>query len=281
MEKVRSFVRISTHNPFTVFFALFLVTTILFSKTGHTNAQTSVRANKKADHVDPYTGMEFVLVKGGAYEMGDPFGDGFPWEQPVHTVTVSDFYIGKYEVTQEQWEKVMGNNPSYFKGDGRLPVDKVSWNDIQEFIKRLNEKSGEHYRLPTEAEWEYAARSGGKKEKWAGTSNESEVGDYAWYIGNSGRKSYPVGTKKPNHLGIYDMSGSLWEWVQDWNGTFPKESQINPKGPVSDDKDGYRVYRGGAWDYEPRIVRVFMRSGNKPSYTRQWIGFRLAKPTRK
>ena len=278
MEKVRSFVCVSMNNPFITFFALFLFGAILLSETGYTNAQTSVGPNKKVAHVDPFTKMEFVFVKGGTYEMGDIFGDGFPWEQPVHTVTVSDFYIGKYEVTQYQWEKVMGSNPSHFKGNGRLPVEMVSWNDIQEFIKKLNEKSGENYRLPTEAEWEYAARSGGKREKWSGTSNEAEVGDYAWYIGNSGRKSYPVGTKKPNGLGIYDMSGSLWEWVQDWNGLYPSKPQVDPKGPISDDEDGYRVYRAGAWDYVPRIVRVFMRSGNKPSYARQWIGFRLAKP---
>jgi len=278
MKKVRRRICISTNNYFIAFCVLFLFASILLNGIGCTYAPTGNGPNKKSVHVDPFTGMEFVLVKGGTYEMGDIFGDGFPWEQPVHTVTVSDFYIGKYEVTQEQWEKVMGSNPSHFRGDGRLPVEMVSWIDIQEFIKKLNEKSGENYRLPTEAEWEYAARSGGKKEKWAGTSNELEVGDYTWYIGNSGRKSYPVGTKKPNGLGIYDMSGSLWEWVQDWDGTFPKEPQIDPKGPPSDDKYGYRVYRGGAWDYIPRIVRVFMRSGNTPDYARQWIGFRLAKP---
>jgi len=129
---------------------------------------------------DPLTGMEFVGVKGGCYAMGDTFGDGNSDEKPVHRVCLSDFYVGKYEVTQGQREKVMGNNPSSFKGGDNYPVENVSWYDVQEFISRLNRKTSMKYRLPTEAEWEYAARSGGKQEKWAGTSRESDIDDFAW-----------------------------------------------------------------------------------------------------
>ena len=130
-------------------------------------------------YTDPTTGMEFVFVKGGCYQMGDTFGDGYSDEKPVHEVCVDDFYIGKYEVTQAQWEKVMGNNPSYFKNCDNCPVEQVSWNDIQEFINRLNSKAGGNkYRLPTEAEWEYAARSGEKREKYSGGDDCDSVG---WY----------------------------------------------------------------------------------------------------
>ncbi len=224
---------------------------------------------------DPYTGIEFVYVQGGTFQMGDFVGDGSFDERPVHEVTVSDYYIAKHEVTQAQWEKLMGDNPSEFDGANN-PVDSVSWNEIQAFIKALNGKSGQRYRLPTEAEWEYAARSGGKREKWAGTNDENQVGEYAWYLDNSDQQSHPVGTKKPNGLGIHDMSGSLWEWVHDWYDLYPSTAQTDPKGP-DQGKWGYRTYRGGAWDYIPLIVSVFNRSGHVPDYKRPWIGFRLAK----
>jgi len=199
---------------------------------------------------DPTTGMEMIFVNGGCYQMGDTFGDGFDSEKPVHEVCVDDFYMGKYEVTQGQWQAVMGNNPSYFKSGDNYPVEQVSWNDAQEFVRKLNQRSrGGKYRLPTEAEWEYAARSGGKREEWAGTSSESDLGDYAWYDKNSGGKTHPMGQKKPNGLGLYDMSGNVWEWVQDWYGDYSSGSQNNPTGPSSVPS---RVLRGGD-EPDPRL----------------------------
>ena len=248
---------------------------------------------------DPYTGMEFVFIKGGCFEMGDTFGDGSVDENPVHEVCVDDFYLGKYEVTQAQWEKVMGNNPSHLKGKNN-PVDHVSWNDVQQFIGKLNiasgrefrwgdnifeniAASGREYRLPTEAEWEYAARSGGKKDKFSGTSREGELDQYAWYRNNSGDRTHAVGQKNPNGLGLYDMSGNVWEWCEDeyyenYSKTFPKE---NPKGP----KDlfaergiaapDYRVLRGGAWDSYPKRLRAAVRREGDPAIQGYCFGLRV------
>ncbi len=162
--------------------------------------------------------MEFVLVKGGCFEMGDTFGDGADDEKPTYEACLKDFYLGKYEITQGQWKRVMGANPSNFKESDDHPVETVSWNEAQEFIRRLNQMSGKNFRLPTEGEWEYAARSGGKREKWAGTSNETELQDYAWFGSNSGSRTHPVGQKRPNGLGLYDMSGNVSDWVGDWYG---------------------------------------------------------------
>jgi len=223
------------------------------------------------DFVDPVTGMEFVCIQGGTFEMGDTFGDGGSDEKPVHSVTLSDFCIGKVEVTQAQWEKVMGSNPSNFKGNDR-PVEQVSWDDVQGFLQKLNQKSGKKYRLPTEAEWEYAARSGGKQEKWAGTSNENQLGNYAWYNANSGSQTHPVGQKQPNGLGLYDMSGNVWEWCQDWYGSYSASAQRDPQGPSS---GSIRVSRGGSWGNDPRDVRSASRRRWNPGRRYDNLGFRL------
>ena len=208
--------------------------------------------------------MEFILVKGGCFEMGDTFGDGGEDEKPVHEVCLKDFYLGKFEVTQGQWKKVMGSNPSRFKEGDDQPVEMVSWNDAQEFIRRLNQTSGRNYRLPTEAEWEYAARSGGKREKWAGTSNEAELEGYAWVRSNSGRRTHPAGKKRPNGLGIYDMSGNVWEWVNDWydKDYYRSSPRSDPTGPVSGQS---KVLRGGSWHLPPRLLSRY-----------DYTGFRLA-----
>ena len=229
---------------------------------------------------DATTGMEFVFVKGGCYEMGDTFGDGEADEKPVHEVCLDGFSMGKYEVTQGQWKIVMGSPPPQlaFKDCGdNCPVERVSWNDIQEFIGKLNRRAGKSYRLPTEAEWEYAARSGGKREKWAGTSDESSLGEYAWYDGNSGSKTHPVGQKRPNALGLYDMTGNVWEWCQDWYGDkyYANSSRNNPQGP---DSGTYRVLRGGSWIDRPWIVRAADRNGSDPANRGYSSGFRLVLP---
>ena len=212
-------------------------------------------------------GMKMVFVKGGMFAMGDIWGDGESDEEPVHYVTVSDFYIGKYEVTQAQWKSIMGSNPSNWKGDN-LPVESVSWNDIQEFIKKLNAKTGKKYRLPTEAEWEYAAR-GGYNYKYSGSDTLTDV---AWYYDNSGQKTHPVGQKRPNKLGVYDMSGNVWEWCQDWYGDYSSASQTSPTGPSS---GSYRVLRGGSWLNDARSCCVSHRGCFTPSSRYIDLGFRL------
>ena len=212
-------------------------------------------------------GMKFVLIPAGSFMMGEG--------SEKHQVTISSpFYMQTTEVTQGQWQRVMGNNPSRFKdGGGDCPVEQVSWNDVQEFIRKLNGLEGtDKYRLPTEAQWEYAARSGGKKEEWAGTSNESSLGSYAWYDANSGGKTHPVARKQPNGLGLFDMSGNVWEWCQDWYGNYPAGSVTDPEGPSS---GSFRVLRGGSWYYYAGRCRSAFRYYNVPGSRDDDLGFRL------
>jgi formylglycine-generating enzyme required for sulfatase activity len=218
--------------------------------------------------------IDMVFVKGGTFTMGATSEQGSGAasnEKPTHSVTLSDYYIGKYEVTQAQWRAVMGNNPSYFKGDN-LPVECVSWNDVQVFIQRLNERTGKNFRLPTEAEWEYAAR-GGSQSKGYKYSGSNTLDDVAWYYSNSSSKIHPVGHKRPNELGIYDMSGNVWEWCQDWYGGYGSSSQTNPTGPSS---GSYRVLRGGNRLDIANFCRVSFRSNYNPRTRYYDGGFRLA-----
>lgn len=233
----------------------------------------------------PVTGMEFVLVKGGVFQMGNVFaagdgreGGGYDYsnsnELPVHEVELDDFFIGRYPVTQAEWVKVMGNNPSRYAG-GQYPVTDVSWNDAQEFITCLNRQAGQEYRLPTEAEWEYAARSRGKAERWAGTSDEEELGEYAWYGAD---RVHPVGNLKPNGLGLYDMCGNVWEWCADlFAGNYYAESpRRNPRGPgVSNSGRLDRVIRGGSYHSHPCNMRVASRNSAHPAWSNFLHGFRL------
>ncbi|MBQ3247480.1 MAG: formylglycine-generating enzyme family protein [Alistipes sp.] len=220
--------------------------------------------------------IEMVFVKGGTFMMSatpEQGKDANSDEKPAHSVTVSDFYIGKYEVTQAQWEAVMGENPSCFKGENR-PVERVSWNDIQEFIEKLNAKTGKKYRLPTEAEWEYAAR-GGNQSKGYKYSGSNDIGSVAWYTKNSSSQTHPVGQKQPNELGLYDMSGNVYEWCSDWFGRYSSGSQTNPTGPA---KGSRRVLRGGSWLNAGRC-RVSYRGSDDPSSSGFYcgiFGFRLA-----
>ena len=217
--------------------------------------------------------FEMVYVEGGSFDMGatsEQGSDAYDWEKPVHRVTLSDYYIGKYEVTQELWEAVMGSNPSYFIG-AQNPVEYVSWNDCQEFVSRLNSLTGRTFRLPTEAEWEYAARGGNKSShyKYSGSGN---IDDVAWYDNNSGDKTRPVGTKSPNELGIYDMSGNVSEWCSDRYGSYSAEEQTNPQGPSS---GSFRVFRGGSWFDGARNCRVSNRHNHVPSFSDGYLGLRL------
>jgi len=223
---------------------------------------------------DPITGMEFVHVPGGKFMMGDVFGDGYEEEKPVHEVELDGFYIGKYPVTQGEWEEVMGDNPSKFQKGDEYPVESVSWDEAQEFIKMLifKNKGRYQFRLPTEAEWEYAARSGGKKEKYAGGDDVDAVAWHSENIGNS--TTYTVGQKAPNGLGIYDMSGNLSEWCQDWYGDYPSESVANPKGPST---GSARVNRGGGWFSHARYCRSALRNRREPDRGSDGLGFRLAR----
>jgi formylglycine-generating enzyme required for sulfatase activity len=221
--------------------------------------------------------IDMVLVKGGCYQMGDTFGEGRD-NEPVHEVCVDDFYLGKYEVTQAQWQAVKGDNPSYFKKcGGSCPVEQVSWEDAKEFIRRLNDLTGKNYRLPYEAEWEYAARSGGRQELFAGTSDLDELEAYAWFGDNSGKKTHPVATRRPNALGLYDMSGNVSEWCQDWyDGKYYERSpQKNPRGPLSGSR---RVLRSGSFHISAGYARASARGYGAPDVPIPDLGFRLALP---
>ena len=217
-------------------------------------------------------GVSFTMipVEGGTFTMGatsemtEPRTD----EKPTHQVTLSSYYIGETEVTQALWEAVMGSNSSYFKGDN-LPVASVSWHDCQTFISQLNSLTGKRFRLPTEAEWEFAAR-GGNQSRHTQFSGSRRVDDVAWHEGNSDDKTHPVKTKQPNELGLYDMSGNVWEWCQDWHGSYSSDAQTNPTGASSGSD---RVCRGGSWWCSP--CPSSFRAHDAPEYSNYDIGLRL------
>ena len=222
---------------------------------------------------------DMVYVEGGTFLMGAQTSssssanydcDAYSDESPVHSVTLSSYYIGKYEVTQGLWDAVMGKNPSRIKG-ANLPVENVSWKDCQKFIKKLNALTGITFRLPTEAEWEYAAR-GGNKSKGYKYSGSNTIDDVAWYCNNSSFATHQVGTKQANELCIYDMSGNVWEWCSDRYGSYSSTSQTDPIGPTS---GSWRVVRGGSWYDSARECRVSERCFNAPSLRSGDRGFRL------
>jgi formylglycine-generating enzyme required for sulfatase activity len=205
--------------------------------------------------------------------MGSNDSDAYDDEKPVHTVRITQpFYLGKHEVRQGQWQAVMGNNPSRFTGDPNRPVENVSWDDVQEFIRRLNAREGGAiYRLPTEAEWEYAARAG-TTTRWSFGDEASQLGRYAWYDGNARGQTHPVGQLQPNPWGLYDMHGNVWEWVQDWYGGYASGTAVDPAGPSS----GLgRVYLGGGWFTPARYCRSAGRGSVAPGKRIDSLGFRL------
>ena len=213
--------------------------------------------------------FKMIAVDGGTFQMGQS-ADGNN-VTPVHSVTLSSYSIGETEVTQALWKAIMGTNPSNHQGDN-LPVEQVSWNDCQTFITKLNQLTGKTFRLPTEAEWEFAAK-GGTKSKGYTYSGSNTIGDVAWYNENSGSETHAVATKQANELGIYDMSGNVWEWCQDCYGSYSDEAQTNPTGP-SGGSD--RVLRSGSWSNDASYCRSAIRSNNSPSSNSVFRGFRLA-----
>ena len=217
-------------------------------------------------------GIEYpmVYVSGGSFMMGSNDSEAYPSEKPVHRVTLSSYRIGKYEVTQELWEAVMGSNPSYFKGS-RRPVESVSWDDCQTFIRKLNSLTGQTFKLPTEAQWEFAARGGNSSNGYK-YSGSNYIDSVAWHDDNSGNSTHNVGTKSPNELGIYDMLGNVCEWCSDWYGSYGSGSVTNPSGPSSGSN---RVFRGGSWFYYAWDCRVSNRSDSSPDFSYTYLGLRL------
>lgn len=283
----------------TMILALFLIP--LLSMSAYAEPKKSDNRLSKA----LFTGTEFALVPAGCYKMGNNFGDVYYMEIPVHEVCVSEFSIGKYAVTRGDFKRFVddtgyrteaeksdgcyvydGNSwmkdpaagwssPGFSQEDDH-PVVCVSWNDSVAYSQWLSRKDNKYYRLPTEAEWEYAARSGGKHEKFAG-GNDIDV--VAWYSGNSGNRTHSVGQKLANGLGLYDMSGNVWQWTADWYGeNYYRESpRINPSGSSSGSK---RIFRGGSWFYDTRGVRATYRDFSSPDYRSSYLGFRLVSPIR-
>jgi formylglycine-generating enzyme required for sulfatase activity len=233
-------------------------------------------------------GMKFILIPAGSFMMGSQlsleevvqkYGEESEWFEdghPQHKVTISKpFYLQSTQVTQSQWERIMRDNPSGFKkGGDNCPVENVSWYDAQNFMKNLNEEEKtDKYRLPTEAEWEYACRAGTSTEFSFG-EDADKIDDYAWYIANSEKKTHPVGQKKPNSWGIYDMNGNIWEWCQDWFGDYPSKSVVDPKGP---DNGTFRVLRGASWIDEAGLIRSASRYWDVPDNRNNNLGFRVGR----
>ena len=260
-------------NYFSLEFGLKVVGSLVSGLTGEVLEGAQSESQNRLIQVGNVQ-FEMVHVEGGTFRMGateEQGEDAFDDENPVHRVTLSSYLIGKHEVTQALWEAVMGSNPSCNKQGGDYPVEHVSWFDCQEFVKKLNARTGMKFRMPTEAEWEYAARGGNRSKgyKYAGSDNLDEVG---WYDENSGGHTHPVGEKKPNELGLYDMSGNVCEWCEDWYGDYTDEAQTNPAGSQS---GIYRVLRGGRRWFDASYYRVSCRNINVPGYRFDVNGLRL------
>lgn len=220
-----------------------------------------------------------IYVEGGSFQMGatsEQGSDACYNETPVHTVELSDYFIGQTEVTQELWHEIMNTNPSFSKSK-KNPVEYVSWDDCQTFITKLNQLTGQKFRLPTEAEWEYAAR-GGKKSKGCKYAGSNIIDEVAWFDGNSNTRSHPVAGKLPNELGIYDMTGNLSEWCHDYYSSdyYKSSSQFSPNGPLTGNN---RVFRGGSYGNIDEDCRVSWRGNYVSDNCTFYIGFRLALTT--
>lgn len=226
-------------------------------------------AARKASTRRNSVGMEFILIPAGAFRMGSTGDDAGENENPVTEVSISRaFYLGKYEVTQKQWKKVMGTNPSDFKDCQDCPVEQVSWNDAQAFIRTLNAmEDSKRYRLPTEAEWEYAARGGTNGDRYS-----ADIDAIAWYDKNCNERPHKVGKKKPNGYGLHDMLGNVYEWVQDWKGPYAGGKATDPTGPA---RGKFRMIRGGSWETGATSCRAPHRLDATPGFRIHAVGFRV------
>ena len=243
-----------------------------------------IQAQEKKDPPKDFTnsiGMKFVWIKPGSFMMGSPKEEKERGgDETQHKVTLTKgFYMGVYTVTQEQWKEVMGNNPSEFKGEKNLPVEMVSWDDCQAFIKKLREKDKKPYRLPTEAEWEYSCRAGTTTPFHFGetisTDQANYNGTYTYGNGKKGLlrlKTTPVGSFPANAWGLHDMHGNIWQWCQDWFGDYPQDDVVDPQGP---EKGKFRVRRGGSWGYHPLNCRSAFRTWSEPGHRSSLFGCRL------
>ena len=235
----------------------------------------SCGSNGYVENADCDLNMKMIYVEGGSFQMGGTAEQGKDAERnerPVHKVTLDSYYIAECEVTQAQWQKIMGNNPAHFKGANN-PVECVGWKKVEEFCVKLSRMTGKTYILPTEAQWEYAARGGQKSQgyKYSGGSIADEV---AWTSDNGGRKTHAVKQKKPNELGLYDMSGNVFEFCSDWfrDDYYASSPELNPTGPSS---SRFRIMRGGCWGVPPLQARVSCRWGISTRYCDSFAGFRV------
>ncbi len=251
------------------FIALFLITAVIVFTSGSTPTNVT----------GPLLGMKFVLVPSGSFLMGSPENEQhrFEREGPQHQVNLQPFYMMTTEVTQAQWKKVMGSNPSHFKGN-KLPIEMVSWNDVQEFIGKLNQiDPGKGYRLPSEAEWEYACRAGSKTAYYSGPE-KADLNKIGWYDENSGvGKTHPVGKKEPNAWGLYDLHGNVMEWCEDWYHDDYRGAPTDGSAWMSSPSDTCRVYRGGSWFAFAYNCRSAYRNRGEPGAKDKDLGFRLVK----
>lgn len=251
----------------------FVVVTVLCAFTFHLspftlNAQDSVVAVE----LDNGFRFEMVLVRGGSFTMGNNNTVSYEATKPEHMVAVDDYYIGRYEVTQALWTAVMGENPSKFTGNDSLPVEQVSWDDAQQFVTILSQMTGRRFRMPSEAEWEYAARGGVRSHNTVYPGTRSQLWECCWYGGNSDGHSHPVGRLNPNELGLYDMGGNVLEWCADWMESYSDQPQNCPQGPRQGDN---RILRGGCFNSPTWGCSVFERSWYLPDFGYSYFGFRL------
>lgn len=229
---------------------------------------------KVKDYTVNGVSFKMIAVDGGSFVMGSP--ENAPGaerdEFPAHKVTVSSFYMAETEVTQELWTAVMGNNPSGYTDDAQLPVESVTWNDCQQFIAKLNEITGGSFRLPTEAEWEYAARGGNRSKGYVYCGSDT-LANVGWYKDNAEERPHKVKLLAPNELGLYDMSGNIWEWCSDWMGDYTAEDAVDPQGPA---EGRARIVRGGSWLVDAAVCRPADRSSGAPRGGGCIVGLRLA-----